>query len=491
MDAGRYLAQLGSETIIYGIAGTLSRFIGIFLIPLYTRVFSPADYGIVAIITALLGLLNTFIVLGLDNSSARWFYDSEDLQERKKVIGTWFWSQTVVGCLAALVMLALAVPLARVFLSSEENAGLVRLAAVLVPLSTFGKVVGNWLRYQRRPWMTAAFFTLSSLGTIGLVILFVLVLDQGLAGLYRAQIAAGVLTALAAMLILQDWIRPHLTSRKILHEMLQYGLPLVPAAIAAWITASADRFILQLFRSPDEVGVYAIAASLTTGITLVTTAFQMAWGPFALSILKEQAAGLVYSKVFSLYALLGSLLGTAVSLFRHYLLAIFTTPDYYGAASSIPFLASAFVVIGTTYIFSTGPAIVKRSMPVAASIFIGAGINTALNLLLIPAFGKDGAAVATLAAYSCAAVYLYSASQRLYPIPYRPKVALVCFGFSWLLTGIDYLFLPAWGAPAFMLRIGMCALFIPLAFWQGLVRPVHVRNFWIKYTDRFLSEKVS
>ena len=40
------IKQLGGETFIYGIAGTISRFIGIFLVPLYTRVFSSTDYGV-------------------------------------------------------------------------------------------------------------------------------------------------------------------------------------------------------------------------------------------------------------------------------------------------------------------------------------------------------------------------------------------------------------------------------------------------------------
>jgi O-antigen/teichoic acid export membrane protein len=71
VSVAKRVSQLGGETVIYGIAGTISRFIGIFLIPLYTRAFSPADYGQIAILTAFVTLLSTFIVLGLDSASGR------------------------------------------------------------------------------------------------------------------------------------------------------------------------------------------------------------------------------------------------------------------------------------------------------------------------------------------------------------------------------------------------------------------------------------
>ncbi len=77
MSVSGHIKQLASESMIYGISGTIARSIGIFLIPIYTRIFSPSDYGIIALITALTGMIGMFIVLGLDNSSARWFYDSD------------------------------------------------------------------------------------------------------------------------------------------------------------------------------------------------------------------------------------------------------------------------------------------------------------------------------------------------------------------------------------------------------------------------------
>lgn len=477
MSVAKSIGRLGGETIIYGLAGTIGRFIGIFLVPLYTRVFTPAEYGTVAVLAAFTGLLSTFIVLGLDSASARWYYDAavEDVEQRQRVISSWFWWQMIMGLVVTGVIMIMAVPLAGLMLDSSGYANLLILAMLTIPLSTFTKVLINWLRYQRRAWLTMIFSVISSLALIAVTVLLVLVWQWGLAGLYWAQLIAAAGMAIVAVIILKRWIAPRYFSRLLLREMLIFGLPLVPAAVAAWVTASADRFFLGFYQDATEIGVYAIAVTLASGVALVTNAFQMAWGPFAFSIWREENSMRVYSKVLSVYALIGCLLGTAVSLFAPLLLKILTTPQYYGASSSVPWLAFSYLAIGAMYIGSLGSGIVKKSMPTAISIIVGAAINTALNFILIPVLGRDGAAIATLSAYLAAAVYMFVVSQRLYPIPYRFKDVWICLGFSAALIVIDRVLLPVDGLMPFAVRVGLCMLFIPLGLWLGIFTPDHAR----------------
>jgi O-antigen/teichoic acid export membrane protein len=485
MGVAQSVRQLGSETVVYGISGTLSRFIAVFLVPLYTRVFSPDDYGIISIMASSIQLLSIFVVLGLDNSSARWFYDSQDLGHRNSVMSSWFWCQFSVGLVLALLILALAAQIAQALFGSPEPGALIRIAIWLVPLGTFGRVLGNWLRYQRRPWTTTAFFAGSSLATIGFVILFVLVWRKGLVGLYSGQVMAAILTAIAAAVICRSFLAPHHVSIGRLREMLIFGLPLVPAGIASWVTSTSDRFIVNMFHGTSEVGIYAVSISIAGGVALFTTAFQMAWGPFAFSILNEDHALQVYSKVLSVYALLGCWLATSVSLFAPLLVQLFTTPTYYAAASTIPYLAFSHIAIGSTYIGVIGSGIVKKSTPAATSIFIGAAINTALNFALIPSLGKDGAAISTLIAYLAAAVFLFWVSHKHYPIAYRHRDALICLGFSAALIGLDQLVLSTWSPAAYIVRAGMSLLFIPLAFWLRIARPSHVQRL-MAYAGRYI-----
>jgi O-antigen/teichoic acid export membrane protein len=480
----KHIKQLVTEFIIYGISGTVAKSIGFFLIPIYTRVFSPAEYGIIALITTLTGLLGMFAVLGLDNSSARWFYDTDELQDRKHTISSWHWCQVSVSCLIALSLILFSTNISDLLFRSKEYAILICLAAITIPFRTFSKVVGSWLRYQRRAWTTTVVSMASSLGTIGIIVLFVVVFRWGLLGIYSANLIAAILIAITAIIILRAWISPAYFSWTRLKEMLGYGLPLIPAAIASWITISSDRFILQMFHDNSEVGLYSLAATLASGVALITGAFQMAWGPFAYSIYREKESPDVYSEVFSLYAIIGCFLGTMVSLFAPILLRVLTTQEYFQSASCIPFLIFSYILIGSTYIVGIGSGIVKRSKPIAIGIFIGATINIILNFILIPTYGKVGAAIATLLSYLGVLIYRYPVSQNDYRIPYRIWDMAICFGFSWLLILIDHLFIPSMSLTAFGMRAGLCLLFIPLSLLLGIIRSSHIKRFLNLFSGR-------
>ena len=464
-----YLKQLGNETLVYGVSGAIRRSINVFLLPLYTRVFSPADYGIIGSLTSFADCISLLIILGLDSASGRWFYDTPETVQRKQVISSWFWCQLIVGMATALLLGLFAPQISSLLVKSDRATVLVYLIAGTIPLGTFLKVVGNWFRYQRRAWMVTVYSTISSLGTIGLIVLFVLVWQKGLPGFFSARWIASLSMALVAAALLRAWISPRYVSWKVLKEMLSYGLPLIPAAFASWVTASSDRLLLPLFQGTKETGLYTVAGSVASGVTLMTTAFQMAWGPFAFSIHRNPDAPQVFGKVFSLYALLGCFLGTEITFFTPFLLHLFTTPEYYPAASSVSFLVFSHLALGAMYIVSTGATIVKKSTVVAMSIFIGAGMNTGLNFLLIPGFGKEGAALSTLIANLAMVIYLYWASQRLYPLPFRVREVLFCFGFSVLLIGANHWMVPPGGVTAFLLRIGMGLLFLPLGLYLRII----------------------
>ena len=72
MSSGSLLKKLGSESLVYGLSGMLTRFISVFLTPIYTGIFAPADYGTASLVIVLSALLGVVLVLSLDNSMARW-----------------------------------------------------------------------------------------------------------------------------------------------------------------------------------------------------------------------------------------------------------------------------------------------------------------------------------------------------------------------------------------------------------------------------------
>ena len=70
---------------------------------------------------------------------------------------------------------------------------------------------------------------------------------------------------------------------------------------------------------------------------------------------------------------------------------------------------------------------------------VAAGLNVALNLLLIPDFGRMGAAFATLAAFSLMFGAMVWRAQTVFPVPYQWRrlatVVVVAVGLTVLAEG--------------------------------------------------------
>jgi O-antigen/teichoic acid export membrane protein len=117
-------------------------------------------------------------------------------------------------------------------------------------------------------------------------------------------------------------------------------------------------------------------------------------------------------------------------------------------------------VIGLGYIATIGPSIMKTTKPYGIAMVIAGGLTIVLNFILVPRFGKEGSAVATLIAQSIVPVYVFYYSQKLYPIPYRFGAALGIFIFAFILASIGGRFYWA----NLLLGIGVKLFFISMFF---------------------------
>ncbi len=470
MGARDLLKRLLGESAVYGMAGAIQKSIGLFLIPIYTRCFTPEEYGVLALLSAFSVLFDIFIVLGLDNSAARWFYDTEEVEDRRITIASWFWCQLAVGLLTAAGLLLAAPLIAPLLLGEGGDVRLMSLVILLVPLGTFLKVTGNTLRYQRAAWKAATFSVVSALSTVGLVILMVVGLDLGMIGVYAGQIAALCLVAVVGALLLRPWIAPRHASRERLRQMLSFGLPLVPAGIASWVRLSSDRLILQSSWSEAEVGLFALAFQLAAVVGLCTSAFDMAYGPFAYSIHQQPHARDLYARVLTLFAFGGAWLCVVVSLFDDLIIALLATEAYASAASGVPMLCFSHLFYGMVGIASIGPGIVKKSGPVATSIFIAAAVSLGMNFALIPSLGRDAAALSNMCSSLAAAAWLFWQGQRLYPIPYRFGGVAACVLTAWAIVAVDTFFINDHGHFATAIRALMALGYLTLALPLGISR---------------------
>jgi O-antigen/teichoic acid export membrane protein len=426
----KLIRQLASETVIYGLSGIITRFINVFLVPLYTRILLPSDYGVLNLVNTTFYFVGIFVIFALDNSAARWFFDTEDETERKKPIATWFWFQLFVSVIICLLFVILSTPVSKIILKRPYPEFFI-IPAVTIVSSILPTIIWNWLRFRRKVWMTVVLSTSSVLLTIGLNIVFTLILKMGIKGILLSVLISNTVYSIAALVLMKDWLSYHFFSKRLLKKMLHYSLPLLPTSVAFWILNSSASYFLQHYQTTREVGLFSIGSSIASAVNMVIGAFQMAWGPFAFSIMNKPEAKAVYSAVLTLYSVVACFTALIVAVFSKEALMLLTTPAYYSAYLVSGILAFNAIIYGYAYIGSMGITIAKKTGPLAIAIMIGSTITVVLYFILVPVLGKEGAALSILAGYIFIPVYVFYRSQRIWPIPYRfiPSIIILLSAF--------------------------------------------------------------
>lgn len=461
----RHLRQLASDSLVYGLSGIIARFLSVWLVPIYTRLLSPQDYGTLSLVNATIAVITSFAALALDNSAYRWYWDTDDTDDRRRTIGSWLWCEIVVASLAGLVLWLLSDRVGVWTTQTASSGAYYRILAWYLPPFVLYVVAINWCRLQHRPW-TAMWLTLIvSVTQIGLGLILVVWFRRGVSGVFLAQVGSEIIGAAMAIVLMRGWLSPRWLSLPRLREMLKYALPLIPAAVAVWVVNSADRYFVQRFVSTTEVGLYSIGGSIAALVALVTGAFQQAWSPFSLSIHREPNAKRTYAMVLLAYSALTAIGVAALGLFSPYAIQLLATSRYLRAAEVVGLLAFSYVLISMSSIVSIGLSIAKTSHHSAMAITLAALATIGLNALLVPRYGMIGSAVATVIGQSIAPAYSMYRAHRLYPVAWPVREVVALFALSLTLVAAGVKFLPATGWTGFASRVAAMLTFVPLAWF--------------------------
>lgn len=420
MSVLKNLKNLASDSLIYGVAGIATRVMGVILTPLYTRVYLPEDYGVFGLINNAYSLIAIILILCLDNSTARWFYDTEDKEYRKKIVSTWFWFYLIFSLLIAIFFYFSAFYWSQFISYKSEDAILyIKILAISLPVSVTTVVATKVLRFERKPKSTVLITFLQAFVLIISNLIFVLILDQGLKGAFLARLVAFLLMLPLSGYFLIKWLlKINLMDIGLLRKMIKYSIPFLPASLSIWIINLSAVFFLNGKVSDEDLGLFQIAFAITSFSGIVVNAFQQAWSPFAFSLINQDNAKQTYKNILPAYLLLIGSITLLASLFSYEALVIIASPPYYGAATIASILVFSSLFAGLTSIADLGSAISKRTAPLGIVYAISSIILIALNIYLIPLHGVYGAAVSVCVSQFLTPVFVFYFSQKSYPIPY-------------------------------------------------------------------------
>jgi O-antigen/teichoic acid export membrane protein len=463
------LKELTKDTAVYGISTMLGRFLNFLLVPFYTNVFLPAEYGVVNILYSYIAIFNIIFIYGMDSAYLK-FAAFKDIGDDKENFSTPYISVFITSLIFILLIFVFKNPIT-IFLNIDTGKNsLILLSALILFFDANVVIPFLKLRLERKARIFSLYRVINILINIILNVYLILVLKCGIEAIFISNLAASVFTLI---LILPTIFRNfRLSFHKILFKrLLKFGLPYLPAGIAVMLVQVIDVPILQKLTDLKTVGIYKANYKLGIFMMLFVNMFQFAWQPFFLNNAKEENAKELFSKVLTYFTLVGSTMLVFLSLFIDDLVKIqvggfsLIGTGYWGGLYIVPVILLAYLFNGLYVVFSAGIYIEEKSIYAPVVAGLGAITNVAVNYLLIPKLGIMGAAFATLASYVVMAAGYYIVTQKFYKINYD-YIKLSKIIMATLFTGIVYYLLMYGGFLNIYYKIILAIIFVSYFFLQ-------------------------
>jgi O-antigen/teichoic acid export membrane protein len=416
------LRRVSADILVYASGYGLAKLGTFFALPALTRAFSPADYGVLSSMTALMWLVVAASLVGGDSVYGRYFFEANSDAERGRLTSTWigFLSLWSLGLFAALSL-----PLTYAmhwYLGGDGHPALVLATLATVPALIINTMCAQVLRNQLRSRRVATLIASEALLSTGLGLVIGILLHRGLAGVAAGNLLGEVLVLPAYLWAARSAFAPAF-SGWLLRELLRLGVSLVPLSLAYWVFLTSDRILLGRLSSFHELGLYSVAVQIALVLNLLQAVVSQAWWPYAMRAwLQSPAEAPVLSGRFMTYLLAGFGLGAvAVTAVAPALLSVLSSGSYLAGAADVGPLVLGGFAYASILVTSIGVTVARRTGFLAAASIGAAILNVALNLVLDRPLGGLGAAWATAISYSVLSLSYLARSQHLLPVAYERR----------------------------------------------------------------------
>jgi O-antigen/teichoic acid export membrane protein len=394
-------------SLIYTIGSVVPR-IGVFLLlPIYTIGMGPADFGIFSLMLSLAGLLTILYRLGLDGALLRFHFD---VDARRTAALYWTMAAITLGAGALLSVLigTVGAPLFSTLFAGVDLNPFGWLAIGIAFLTAFQYVPTTWFRAIEKPERVLIFGFLTFGVGAAVTLWLVLGLHLGAVGGLLGQLASGfvVIGATIAVLIRR---RPVGLDRELADEGLQFGLPLIPHAIAGWVLNLSDRWVIGLTiglaaaAAQRQIGIYSLGYQLGQVVAIVAISLNTAWVPFFYARGSGEQGPALLREMTTLFVGGLAILTVLVGVLAPEVVAVLAPRSWGSGASTAavvtPLVAVACLIQGF-YFMAVSPIFLQRRTAILPIFTLAAGaLNVGLNILLIPILGVVGAGWSTIAGY--------------------------------------------------------------------------------------------
>lgn len=442
MSKRREFNSFVSLAVRYVTGSGLTILLGFVSFPLFTRLLSVEDYGLVNLVLQTAAILTAVAKLGLKDSIVRFHHEKTSGSSRSSLKS--YYSTLLLGSMGAGIAVAAAfmialwkVPPVWVLHCPKT---VFAFAAGLVLARTVQSAVLGFFQSEGRSGAYNGLQISTRGATIVLACICVLAFSRSALGFLLGTAAAEISVVVVASAAL---VKRHLLALKnldfsFLGTAVAFGAPLVGYEIASLILDVGDRFLIQRSLGAHAVGQYSAAYNVAGYLPQILAApAGVALGPIYMRMWAtegKQATQQFLSRSLDLYLMVATGMVCAAVVCAPDLMTLLASKKYAEGSHLLPLLIIGLAVYGSHVFLNPGLVIARRTFTMAKLVFVAMVLNIVLNLVLLPRMGLKAAVLATLVSYALLIGLITFCAFRVLPIPIHVGSLVRCA----LAAGVSY-----------------------------------------------------
>ncbi len=414
---------------LYLISNLILKGAGFLLLPLYTHLISPSEFGIIFLIQLTASLIAAVVSLSVRATIGRFYFDCKTDSEVSLLYSTILW---FILLFSVVIYLAL-------FLFSDKIA--VSIGVPNYPYFYMGLIISflsiyyplvTGLLYAKQEGKQISIITIIS-GVMVLVLNIILVVN--LEDKIFAYLLSGIISGIINLIIFIIYSKKHIIFKFDSHNFrtyLKYSLHQLPSDLSGWIITFSDRLFINKMLGNFSTGIYSLGYKIGSVNQIVYQSINKAYVPFVFSKYKDftKDAKKVVEKLALNVFVLYSFIGVLITIFHKEILL--TIDSRYHNASIIIFLILiTYLFDGYRLVFNNPLAYNTKYTKYKSIVLISSAfLNIVLNLVLIPKFNIAGAAIATLITVILKFIAIFVIANKAMKINYNYRKMFFVFFIS-------------------------------------------------------------
>ena len=413
--------KLFSNTIIFAVGSFSSKILVLLLVKVYTTYLSPEEMGINDVITQIANWLQPLVTLTVSEAIIRFGLDKAYNKIRVFTLGN-------IICFAGLAVLGIILPIVAVSgVADKYLSGYSLLLYVYIFSSSLKLVYSTFVRALERVKLFAVNGILTTFFTLAGTLLFMIGFKMGNTGYLLSIIVSDLISVVFLTFRAKLWryLNFKRIDRELLHTMLQYSIPLIPAQILWLITNSSDSFMTTHYLGSEANGILSASYKIPNLVATVYLMFGQAWNMSAILENDSEDRDKFYTNVFNLNQCLLYILAAGCLMIVQPLTSVWLGESFQESVRYSPVLIySSIFSCFTTFLGSIYLASKETKRSMITSLFSGI-INVGLNIILIPRIGLYGPPISTVASYLVVFIIRGYDSRKLVPFDLKIRKIII------------------------------------------------------------------